>query len=303
MLEKNFQDFVNRCETENLGIEGVAVADDKRVLLEHHFAPDLPRNIYSHTKSFMATAAGIAIADGKLRLDDHLADFFPEAVPQNPDERLLRITLRHLLTMSSGMNHAFLMGADRRAGIGAPDYLRYFMRLPVEVEPGSGFVYSSADSIIAGYMIEKATGQRLGEYLYARLLQPLGLGWPIWENDPQGHPVGCGGMFMKLTDMMRLGQLYLAGGRWNGAQLVEPEWIAAATAKQIETPGDDIWLRGYGYQFWLSPYPDSYRADGAYGQVTTVLPQSGLTVAVQCPETGDFAPVKRALHECLLSQL
>lgn len=109
---------------------------------------------------------------------------------------------------------------------------------------------------------------------------------------------------MKLADMMKLGQLYLADGKWNGRQLVDTEWIREAASKQISTPDEDssLWSCGYGYQFWLSPYPDSYRADGAFGQITTVLPQKGLVVAVQCPEDGEFEKVKPALHE-LMSDL
>ena len=111
-------------------------------------------------------------------------------------------------------------------------------------------------------------------------------------------------MFLRLTEMMKLGQLYLAGGRWQGEQVVPAGWVREATRKQIDTgnPGD-VWSCGYGYQFWLSPYPGSYRADGAFGQVSTVLPEKGLVVAVQCPETGDFEQVKRLLHEDFLALL
>jgi CubicO group peptidase (beta-lactamase class C family) len=123
-------------------------------------------------------------------------------------------------------------------------------------------------------------------------------GWPIWECDTQGHPVGCGGLYMTLTDMMKLGQLYLADGRWKGEPIVSEDWVKAAGSKQIDiAPSDDPWNCGYGYQFWCSPYPGSYRADGAYGQITTILPGQGLVVSVQCPEKGDFPSVKKALHE------
>ena len=84
------------------------------------------------------------------------------------------------------------------------------------------------------------------------------------------------------------------------------KWVLEATRKQIETPqteNGDIWRCGYGYQFWCSPYPKAYRADGAFGQVTTVLPEKGLAIAVQCPEWGDFDKVKLALHEVFFSQL
>lgn len=304
MLEKRFQEFVKYAKAEKLGIEGIAVADETKVLLEHHFLPDLARNIYSHTKSYMATAVGIAIGQGKMKLEDRLADYFPEALPKDPDPRLYKITLRHLLTMSSGFDGPYLMGGDRRKGIGIPCYVTYMMSRPVRKEPGTCFAYSTGDSILAGRMIEKATGQNLGVYLYQEIFSKLGQPWPIWENDPMGHPIGGGGMFQKLTDMMKLGQLYLSGGIWNGETIVDPSWIKEATSKQIDIePEGNVWRCGYGYQFWMSPYPGSYRADGAYGQITMVLPEKGLVVAIQCPEWGEFSKVQEALHERFFTQL
>lgn len=305
-MEKIMQNFINEVKEKSLAIEGIAIGDEKKVLAEHHFQPDLARNIYSHTKSYMATAVGIAISEGKLQLTDRLVDFFPECVPENVDERMTKITLRDLLVMSSGFGKAYLMNADRRNGVGMPDYIAYMMGLPMEYTPGEKFAYSTADSYLAGRMVEKAVGKHLGEYLYEVLFSKLGQGWPQWENCPMGHPIGGGGMSMHLTEMMKLGQLYLANGQWNGEQLVDPAWVKEATRKQIDTPleeADDIWRCGYGYQFWLSPYPGSYRADGAFGQITTVLPESGLVVAVQCPEVGDFEKVKQALHDIVLAEL
>ena len=301
--QKIFDEFVEYARAAALPMEAIAIADENRVLAEHHFVPDLARNIYSHTKSYMVTGVGIAISRGLLSLDDSLAEFFPESVPENAPDALFRIRLRHLLTMSSGFNRAYLMNADRRAGVGAPDYMKYMLSRPVETEPGSAFCYSSADSILALRMAQKAVGCRFGEFLHRELLGPMDMGYPLWEHDPQGNPNGGGGMFLHLSEMLKLGQLYLNGGVWKGRRLVENSWITQATKKQIETGGGDVWRCGYGYQFWLSPYPGSYRADGAYGQVTTVLPESGLVVAVQNPETGDFERVKMALHEMVLSRL
>lgn len=302
-MEKQFYNFVKEVYDKQLGVEGIAIADGEKILMEHHFTPDQARNIYSHTKSYMSTAVGLAIADGKLSLDDRLAEFFPEAVPENAQPELFEIRLRHLLMMSSGFHEPYLMGANRRAGVGAPDYVKYMLSRPVKVQPGSEFVYSTADSILAGRMVEKAVGKRLSEDLYERFFEPLGQGFPIWENCPQGHPIGGGGMFMTLSNMLKIGQVYLMDGKWKGQQLVDPAWIKEATAKQIETPnpGNDIWVCGYGYQFWRNPYEDSYRADGAYGQLTMVLPKKGLIVAIQCPESGDLNKVKPVMHELILS--
>ena len=306
MTEKIFADFVRRAEADKLPIEGIAVADESRILFKKMFIPEHPRNIYSHTKSYMSAAAGIAIGEGRLSEDTTLAEVFPAYVPADPDPRLLRIRLRHLLTMSSGFGAPYLMGSDRRKGVGMPDYIAYMMSRPVTEEPGERFVYSTADSILAGRMIEEATGMRLGEYLYEKVFSRLGQGWPLWENCPMGHPIGGGGMSMTLTDMLKLGQVYLAGGKWQGERIVPEDWVKKSSSFQISTgeaPEQDIWRCGYGYQFWLSPYPGSYRADGAYGQITTVLPEKGLVVAFQCPEDGDFDRVRTAVHEQLFTPL
>lgn len=303
-LEKRLEEFVRLADDRGLRIEGIAAADESRLLFHHHFTADQPRNIYSHTKSYMAMAVGMAMEDGLLSLDDTLASFFPEKLPEHPTDELLSIRLRDLLTMSSGFGGAFLMNTDRRAGTGAPDYVAYMLSLPVREKPGSRFCYSTADSILAGRMVEKAVGKTLSLYLYERLFSKLGQGFPLWDHCPEGHPIGGGGMILSLTEMMKLGQLCLAGGVWNGERLISENWVREATRLQIETDNPaDVWNCGYGYQFWLSPYPGAYRADGAFGQVTTVLPAAGLVVAVQCPETGDFDQVKRALHEELLSQI
>lgn len=302
-VEKLFQDFIHYVETEKLFVEGIAIGDEKKVLMEHHFLPDQARNIYSHTKSYTSTGVGIAIEQGKMNLDDKIADYFPESLPEKPDARLFDISLRHLLTMSSGFNHAYLMNADRRAGTGAPDYLKYMLSRSIETDPGSQFHYSSADSILLVRMVEKATGLPFGQFMYENVFSRLEQGWPMWEYDPMGHPNGGGGMCMHLTEMMKIAQVYLADGCWKGERIINSDWVKQASTKQIENSSEDIWVCGYGYQFWMSPYPNSYRADGAYGQISTVLPEKGLVVAIQCPEWGDFQKVKMALHEQVLTQL
>lgn len=215
-LEAKLQHFHHYASNQNLPLEAISVGDEHRILWEMHYAPNAPRNIYSHTKGFTVTAVGLAISDGVLHLDDRLVDAFPDKLPEHPDPRLEKIQLRHLLCMSSGFGKALLMNNHRRPGVGAPDYERYMLSQPVLTEPGTEFCYSSADSILAGHMVERAVGKRMGEYLYERILAPMDMGWPLWEHDPQGHPNGGGGMYLTCTEMMKLGQLYLANGRWNG---------------------------------------------------------------------------------------
>lgn len=300
-----FHNFIAYAQERNgLGIEGLAIADGDGVIEEYRFTPPLARNIYSHTKSYVVTAIGIAIEEGLLTLDDRLVDAFPDAVPANASERLGRITLRHLLTMSSGFDRPYLMNEDRRGGVGAPDYLAYMLSRLVEAEPGDHFCYSSADSDLAGRMLEQATGERLGEYVFRTVFDKLDQGFPLWEADPQGHHIAGGGIHMTLRDMLKIGQVYLNGGVWHGRRIVSADWVRLASSRHIDTPADNVWTCGYGFQFWMSPYPGAFRADGAYGQITTVLPQQGLVVAMQCHETGDFdAVIRPAVHERLMLPL
>lgn len=144
-----FNDFVKLIESKSLPSKPLRLRMATPLSRNVISFPTQDRNIYSHTKSYVSTAIGIAIEDGLLSLDSRLVDSFPEYVPSDAQLELGQITLRHLLTMSSGFNHAYLMNPDRRSGVGAPDYLRYMFSRRVEVEPGSTFCYSSADSDLA----------------------------------------------------------------------------------------------------------------------------------------------------------
>lgn len=301
-MEQNIKAFIKHMEAENPGVEAIALGDKENVLLEHHFVKLHSRNIYSNTKSFMSTAAGIALAEGALTLEDPLVKYFPEKVPDVHQKWLREIRFRHLLTMSSGFGQPYLMIDDRRKGVGLPDYLEYMLSRPVEKRPGTEFDYSTADSHLAGLMLSKAIGKNLSVYLYEKLFRPLGIEYPVWECDPQGNVNGGSGLFLNITDMMKLGQLYLADGVWKGERLLTSLWVKEATRKQIDTKGGDSWDCGYGYQFWMMPQSQAYRADGAYGQITFVLPEQDRVVAIQCSEYGNFEKIKAALKELVFEE-
>ena len=302
MMEKALLDFVTHVQADHLGVEAVAVADGDQLIYEHHFVPSAARNIYSHTKSFTSTAVGLAIGEGKLSLDDHPALFFEDALPDNFDKAWLNVTLRDCLMMSSGVGQALLMMGKRSKGEGFPDYLRYIFSHPILCTPGAKHDYNNGDTYLCGRMVEKVTGKTLIAYLYEKMFQPMGIDYPAWEMDPTGHSFGASGLYLPIHQMIKLGQLYLAQGKWNGRQLLDPAWVQAAGAKQINTEGpEDKWRCGYGYQFWKLDDPGAFRADGAYGQITSILPAKGVTVSIQCPEHGNFDAVRPVYLELLES--
>lgn len=307
MMEKYLQAFIDRVEKENLPTEGILWAEGENIRLEHHFKEDKPRNIYSHTKSFTATAAGLAIDAGKLHLKDKVADFFPDELPKNADPAIREITLEDVLTMSSGFHTALLMMPKRYEGEGAPNYLRYIFSHPMQHKPGSVFCYSNGDTYMVGRMAAKAMDMPLYELLRQRIFAPLGMDVnPEWEHCPMGHAFGASGLKLRLRDMCKLGILYLQKGVYGGNRILSENWVNTARKVHISTnnnPAPRDWNNGYGFQCWKLPYGESYRFDGAYGQFTCVLPEFNYVVSVQNSENDCTHQIIKALDEEIFSKL
>ena len=307
-IKKLVNAFAARVDAEGLPVEAVSVYQNDRFVVGHRWVEDRPRNIYSHTKSYTVTAVGLAIDDGLLSLDDKPAEFFPEALPEDPAPEWARVSLKDMLPMGLGVDASLLMEDERRQGIGSPDYIQFVFSHGFKYEPGTHFHYSNANTYLAGRMVEKVTGKDLSAYLNERVFAPLEIPEPRWERCPKMHPFGAGGMWLRTDDMLKLGRLYLKDGKWNGIRLLSPDWIALATTKKLDTPPSDNGTGlscGYGYQFWMCPYPGAYRADGKYAQYTVVLPEADAVVGMQCSEA---APEKTnaiqvAVHEELLSRI
>ncbi len=241
---------------------------------------DLRHALYSVSKSFTSTAVGLAVAEGRLGIDDSVVSFFPEDAPAVVSPNLAAMKVRHLLTMSTGH-----VAADLPDHL--PDYegsgARAFLALPVSEAPGTRFLYNTPASYMLSAIVTKLTGQRLLDYLQPRLFEPLGIDGATWEHDSAGIDMGGFGLRLRIDDLARFGQLYLQEGRWQGRQIVPADWIRAATSLQIATgpelnPNPD-WRQGYGFQFWRGRH-NSFRADGAFGQYSLVVPDQDLVVAV-----------------------
>ena len=267
-------------ESNRRGIHSLMIVRHGSVAAEGWWAPNGPEDgqmLFSLSKAFTSTAVGMAIAEGRFRIDDTVISFFPDETPAEVSPNLAAMTVRHLLTMSAGHSPATAGAVMRFSG---DDWVRSFLALPVADPPGSRFVYSSAASYILSAIIQKTTGQKLVDYLRPRLFEPLGIPRPTWEEDPRGINVGGYGLSVRTEDVAAFGQLYLQEGRWKGKTLVDPSWVAEATSLQIPTgpdPNSD-WAQGYGYQFWQSRH--GYRCDGAFGQYCVVVPEQDLVVAI-----------------------
>ncbi len=233
-----------------------------------------PHALYSLSKSFTSTAVGLAIAEGKLRVDDEVLKFFRDDAPANPSHNLQAMRVSDLLRMSTGQQAEPTRPLDQV-------WTKVFFAQPVPFKPGTHFMYNTSATYMQSAIVQKATGQTVLEYLRPRLFEPLGIEKPIWDVSPQGVTLGGYGLSIRTEDIARFGQLYLQKGEWQGKQLVPAEWIAAATARQTSNgsnPNSD-WDQGYGYQFWRCRH-GAYRGDGAFGQYCIVLPKQDAVIVI-----------------------
>lgn len=236
----------------------------------HPYRRDLTHELFSLSKSFTSTAVGFARAEGLLTLDDRVLDHLGDLAPAQPDPRLARMRIRHLLTMTAGHTTA----TDGRV-FGTDRWAQAFLALPIESEPGTEFLYNTPATYLLSFIVQRLTGQRLLDYLRPRLLEPLGIEGATWETSPEGVDAGGFGLSLTTEDIACFGQLYLQDGVWDGVRILPQGWAAEATARHTDShiSGPD-WAQGYGYQFWRCQPAGVYRGDGAFGQFCVVVPDA-----------------------------
>lgn len=239
------------------------------------YAAERPHILYSLTKSFTSTAVGMAIAEGKLSLDDEVLGFFPDQAPAEPGENLAAMRVHDLLRMATGHDTE----PDFRAS-SAP-WVETFLAHPVAHRPGTHFLYNTPATHMLSAIVQKVTGVPTQEYLQERLFDPLNIDEPLWLKSPDGATIGGFGLSLRTEDIAKFGQLYLQEGLWDGRQLLPAEWVRAATTLQVANGSDpeSDWNQGYGFQFWRSRH-DSYRGDGAFGQYAIVIPEQDVVIAI-----------------------
>lgn len=281
MSGKLLEAFVEH--TSHITLNNIIILKDGEKIAEHYWEPEIRQNQYSVSKSFTSAAIGIAIEEGLITLDDPVIDFFPEKAPENPSDRLQRLKVRHLLTMSIGHNEAHLM-AEQRYSMKDLDWVRYSLNLTLDHEPGTHFLYSNVGPYLAGMIIKKLTKCTLLEYLMPRLFEPLGIWLPTWETDAMGNSFGSSGLMLSVSEIAKFGQLYLQKGEWKGRQLIPREWVNETAKAQIKTGIESPYNAEYSYLFWKGPN-NSYRADGKYGQYSIIMPDKNAVVAINAYNT------------------
>ena len=255
---------------------------------------------YSLSKSFTSTAIGFAVSEGYLTVDDPVIKFFPDDLPAAINANLAALKVKHLLMMAVGHEKDSILTLEASApGV---RWEKTFLSIPVVFTPGTKFLYNSGASYMLSSIVKKITGKTAHEFLRPRLYQPLNITNTTWGENFEGVNMGASHLRMPTEDLAKFGQLYLQKGMWNGKQVISKEWVAEASRKQIENgKNDSSWGYGYGYQFWLNP-PGGFRADGAFGQYSMVLPEQDAVVAITS-ESIDTKKTMQIVWDELLPQM
>ena len=271
--------FLDAVEHAELGLHSFMLVRHGSVVAEGWWAPysaSEPHMLASLSKSFVSTAAGMAIEEGFFNIDDTVLKFFPDEAPAEISTNLAAMKVVHLLTMATGHDTE----PDKDAVPDRP-WVATFLAHPVKHAPGSHFLYNSLGTYTISAIIQKTTGKTVNDYLRPRLFEPLGIGDTVWEQSPQGIDAGGWGLYLRTEDIAKFGPLYLQKGEWCGKRLIAEEWIAQATSRQISngSGSQNDWNQGYGYQFWRCR-PGCYRGDGYAGQFSIVVPDQDAVVAI-----------------------
>lgn len=275
-------DFLKEIQEKGLELHSLMIVKNGSVIAEGWWYPYTSQRYhgcYSVTKAFVSTAVGLAEEEGLLSLDDYLADFFPEKLPNHPSQKLLEIRVRDLLRMSCGMPKEVSL-------IGVADSVQAFLAEEVADQPGGKWRYNSICTHMLSQIVEKVSGMSIEEYLTPRLFEPLGISNYRWDRNPQGEIMGGWGIHITTETLAKMGQLYLQKGKWGEKQLIPESWVERASACQIDNSdpehpkGVSDFGSGYGYQLWNCLEEGSFRLDGAFGQVSMVFPKDQLVIAI-----------------------
>jgi CubicO group peptidase (beta-lactamase class C family) len=278
--------------------------------LEAHFhgqIAEAPQNVKSITKSLNSLIVGLAIDRGRIEsLDDPVGRYLPESFAAARDPRAEGITIRHLLTMTSGLATIGYGTFQRR-----PDWTAAILDQRLLRPPGSAFQYDTPVTHLLSELVAASLEGDLTSFANRELLEPIGARIETWRRAPSGTEMGGNDAYLRAADLARLGELVRRGGVWKGRRVIPAAWLEASTADQIEpaVPAINhgtIKVTGYGYLWWRIEIGDAsgYAALGHGGQYLVVLPERELVIAITSHWPGPSSSAHyRHLKELLVSHL
>jgi len=270
----------------DLDIHHLMIIRNGYVITNCDFYPYTSDNLHilnSVTKGFTSAGIGKAINEGYIKsVDEKVIDYYKEFSLANPSDYKSMLSIEDLLTMTAG----FQWSEDGNYGADYDSYTQmmrsgnpidYIINQPVTTEPGSQFYYNTGASYLLSSIITQATGLTASEYVYDKILEPIGIENYFWNVDDQGITSGGSALMLTPEDLAKFGYLYLNNGIWDGETILSPEWIEESTLIKQETPQGLAGRNGYAYQWWMNDF-EGYSARGYKGQYLFVIPEENMVI-------------------------
>lgn len=330
--EKTLARLVARIEGNRIpNIHGILIAKGDKLVFERYFEghkfayneklflgepvrfdASTVHNTMSITKAVTAATVGIAIDQGLIS-SERLAvwSFFPEYAHLF-DERKRKITIHHLLSMSSGLqwNEWEVSLASTENDLIqlfiVADPIGYILAKPSTQEPGSHWCYSGGDVNLLGAVFQRATGRRIDAFSAQYLFAPLGISVFQWSYLKPDLLYASGELYLRPRDLAKFGYLFIHDGVWNGKRVISSEWIAKTLSPHISTAGRSKDGEDFGYQWWLKSFSWENRPIRAYirsgwgGQAIILFPEIDMLVVFTGGNYVDPDPVLDLVREYLL---
>lgn len=208
-------------------------------------SPDRSYNIKSASKSVISILIGIAVEQGIISLDETLGDYFPDYFRENPDSVKESITIRNLLSMQSGLETTSFYNYGR--WVISDNWTEWALDRDMIEEPGGKMVYSTGTSHLLSVILTKAAGRSTRSFANEYLFEPLGIRPGGWDRDPQGYYMGGNNLALTPADLLKIGQMMLNGGSWQGRQIVSSGWVADTFKSYTRSNYNPY---NYGYMWW-----------------------------------------------------
>jgi CubicO group peptidase (beta-lactamase class C family) len=300
-----------RQEAEAIGsVRSLLIQQNGERLLEqyyHGMQPGRKMNTKSASKSIISLLVGIAVEEGIINsIDDPIAQYLPKYFEDISNEKKQAITVKNLLTMRSGLETTSFHNYGR--WVTSDDWVRYVLEQPMIKEPGGEWAYSTGSSHLLSVIITKTSGMSTRAFANKYLFRPMNIEVGGWDHDPQGYYMGGNNLALSSEAMMKIGQMLLNGGTWNGKRIISELWMNDSFKSYTRSNYNPY---NYGYLWWNRPVAGHkvYFAWGYGGQYIFMIPDldavvvilSSLNTATQRREYKE--PVFRLLRRLIIPQL
>lgn len=252
---KAINDYIDYLGKRGVNIHSFLMIRHGKICAEGYYGSyteDKLQRMYSISKTFTSAAIGLMVDEGKIKLTDRIADYFPEYVPENPHQALLDITIEDMLKMAVAFcwdsTNPGTMHNDQ-----SKNWARSFFEAKVTHPSNTGFLYDTAASHVMAALVEKLSGKKMMEYMRDKLFDPIGFSKDAWcIEGPEGSSWGGSGVMATLRDLAKFALVFLNKGKFNGQQLISEEYITKATSKQLDLDVfEGTFWTDYGYQVWI----------------------------------------------------